>query len=123
VLAAQGQDVEMGEDDPTQGAPGWYLNQSAAQRAAVKGMARGVMPTNTLPGLVPMMMHHVAGLPQSLKAAQVYKTLAEMQAKQEGLNLPQTMVNDAALNEVAQLWAAIGYAPTETQHEGYGDVD
>jgi DNA polymerase-3 subunit delta' len=81
VLVAQGQDVEMGEGDPTQGAPGWYLNQTAAQRAAVKGMVRGVMPANTLPGLVPMMMHHVAGLPQSLKTAQVYKTLAEMQAK------------------------------------------
>jgi hypothetical protein len=121
VLAVQGESIES-EGDATQGAPGWYLSQTAAQRAAIRGMERGVLPSASLPGLLPMMLHHIATLPHTLQAAQVYQTLAGMHARQQAIHLPPAMVHEAALLELAQLWETLGYLQdVERDFERSGD--
>lgn len=121
VLAAQGAEVDFGADDVTQGAPGWWLGQSAAQRAAVKGLERGVLPSPTLPGVLPILMHHISSLPRDFKVAQVYQNLAGLYERQQNLNLPATMVHEAALAETEALWQSVGFSGNAM--EAYDDVD
>ncbi len=109
VLATQG---AQGATDTeaaalAHGAPGWWLGQSAAQRAALNGLSHGTLPSASTPGLMPLLLHHLATLPPSFKVAQVHQTIAQWHAQQQALNLPAAMVHEQALNLLQQVWGAL----------------
>jgi DNA polymerase-3 subunit delta' len=84
-----------------QGAPGAWLNQPQAQRAALQTLREGGQPPLTTPNLVEVLQQEVAtrlhqGVP-SWEEAQAYQKWHKLSQQQHTLNLPAQWVAEYAL--------------------------
>ncbi|MBI1309547.1 MAG: AAA family ATPase [Proteobacteria bacterium] len=80
------------------GAPGLLLGEGAeARRKLLEALAQNQsIPLNTQ-GLLPTLLQYLADQPANLATAQTYARIAQLLAKQQQINLPQALVNEAAL--------------------------
>lgn len=83
------------------GAPGSVMGAAAiTRRKVLESLKSGTLPAANTENLLPILLSHLASQPTSLATATTYRKLAELHQKQQEINLPSTIVNEAALAHI-----------------------
>lgn len=84
-----------------EGAPGSILGAGGqARQKVLEELRNGQTPALNNEHILPSLLSHLAAQPPSLKTAETYFKLRQLQNKQQEINLPHALVNEAALSKL-----------------------